>query len=191
VRILIAAAFLVAGVRPWLSSVPFDDAPQKLKFSVEHLNLQTLKSAPLKADEAKSFGAELKELEAVQDAGCTETTGTVTLKPGATLKWTEIKATGKKTLSYDGGKPVIVLNTLKLQGSVTVTLHVEKNPDKIPDALKSLGFKDVMADGDNFKGVAGTPVDIVTMLKVVAKKTGNDYKLEIFKDAAWHAPEAK
>ena len=171
--------------------LPADDAPQKLKFNVEHINLQTFKAAPLKADEAKSFAAELKELEAVQDASCTETTGTVTLKPGATLKWTEIKATGKKTLSYDNGKPVIVLNTLKLSGSVTVTLHVEKNADKIPDALKSLGFKDVAADGDNYRGVATKPVDIVTLLKAVALKTGNEYKLEIFKDAAWHAPEAK
>jgi hypothetical protein len=171
--------------------LPADDGPVKLKFSVEHINLQTMKPSPLKPDEAKSFGAELKELDAVADASCTENTGTVTLKPGATLKWTEIKATGKKTLSYDGGKPVIVLNTLKLQGAVTVTLHVEKNADKVADALKSLGFKDVMADGDNYKGVVGTPIDIVTMLKNVAKKTGNDYKLEIFKDAAWHAPEGK
>lgn len=168
-----------------------DDAPQKLKFNVEHLNLQTFKAAPLKADEAKSFAAELKELEAVAEASCTETTGSLTLKPGATLKWTEIKATGKKTLSYDGGKPVIVLNTLKLDGSVTVTLHVEKNPDKVAAALKDLGFKDVMADGENYSGVVKTPVDIVTMLKAVAKKTGNDYKLEIFKDAAWHAPAPK
>ncbi|HEV3026426.1 MAG TPA: hypothetical protein VG457_02580, partial [Planctomycetota bacterium] len=73
----------------------------------------------------------------------------------------------------------------------TVTLHVEKNAEKVPEALKSLGFKDVSADGDNYTGAVGTPVDLVTMLKVVAKKTGNDYKLEIFKDAAWHAPEAK
>jgi len=188
---LVIALLLVMVAHPPLSSASADDAPQKLKFSVEHLNLQTLKAAPLKAEEAKSFGAELKELEAVADASCTETTGTLTLKPGATLKWTEIKATGKKTLSYDGGKPVIVLNTLKLSGSVTVTLHVEKNADKVPEALKSLGFKDVAADGDNYKGIVGTPVDIVTLLKAVAKKTGNDYKLEIFKDAAWHAPEAK
>ena len=160
--------------------IPADDAPQKLKFTVEHLNLQTMKAAPLKPDEAKSFGAELKELAAVQDASCTETTGTLTLKPGATLKWTEIKATGKKTLSYDGGKPVIVLNTLKLSGSVTVTLHVEKNADRVPEALKSLGFKDVAADGDNYTGVATKAVDIVTLLKTVALRTGNEYKLDIF-----------
>ncbi len=189
-RSLIALLLLALTKQP-LSFVKGEETPQKLKFTVEHLNLQTMKAAPLKSDEAKSFGAELKELEAVQDASCTETTGTVTLKPGATLKWTEIKATGKKTLSYDGGKPVIVLNTLKLQGSVTVTLHVEKNPEKVPEALKSLGFKDVAADGDNYKGVATKPVDIVTLLKTVALKTGNEYKLEIFKDASWHAPEAK
>lgn len=188
---LLAALLLLGLAKQPLSFAKADDAPQKLKFSVEHLNLQTFKAAPLKADEAKSFAAELKELDAVQEAGCTETTGTLTLKPGATLKWTEIKATGKKTLSYDGGKPVIVLNTLKLEGSVTVTLHVEKNADKVADALKGLGFKDVTADGDNYSGVVKTPVDIVTLLKVVAKKTGNDYKLEIFKDAAWHAPAAK
>lgn len=185
------ALLLLAGTNDPGWFIPADDGPVKLKFSVEHLNLQTMKPTPLKPDEAKSFGAELKELEAVADASCTESAGTITLKPGATLKWTEIKATGKKTLSYDGGKPVIVLNTLKLQGSVTVTLHVEKNADKVADALKSLGFKDVTADGDNYKGIVGTPIDIVTMLKGVAKKTGNDYKLEIFKDAAWHAPEGK
>jgi len=181
VRLLAALLLLLAA----------DDAPVKLKFNVEHLNLQTFKAAPLKADEAKSFAAELKELGAVADASCTETTGTVTLKPGATLKWTEIKATGKKTLSYDNGKPVIVLNTLKLEGSVTVTLHVEKNADRIPDALKGLGWKDVTAEGESFSGVARKPVDIVSLLKTVALKTGNEYKLDIFKDAAWHAPAAK
>src|SRR5205814_8891397 len=76
------------------------ESPQKLKFQVEHLNLETKKAAPLKADEAKSFAAELKEMTAVQDAGCTETTATVTLKPDAKLRWTELKAAGKKTLSY-------------------------------------------------------------------------------------------
>ena len=34
------------------------ESPQKLKFQVEHLNLETKKAAPLKADEAKSFAAE-------------------------------------------------------------------------------------------------------------------------------------
>jgi hypothetical protein len=165
------------------------EKPQTLKFQVEHMNLETKKAAPLKADEAKSFAAELKEMAAVQDASCTESTATVTLKPEAKLRWTELKAAGKKTLSYDGGKPVIVFNTLKLEGHVTVTLHVEKNADKVAEALKGLGFQDVSASGDDYDARVKTPVDIVTLVKAVAKKTGVEYKVfEIFKDVVWHAP---
>lgn len=168
------------------------DAPQKLKFQVEHLNLETKKAAPLKADEAKSFASELKELAPVADATCTETTATVTLKPGVHLRWTEMKAVGKKTLSYDGGKPVIVFNTLKLEGHCTVTLHVEKNADKVVDALKGLGFQDVTANGDDYDCKVKTPVDVVTVVKAVCKRTGAEYKVfEIFKDLVWHSPEAK
>lgn len=168
------------------------DGTAKLKFQVEHFNLETKKAAPLKPEEAKSFAAELKEMAAVQDATCTETTATVTLKPGADLRWTELKAAGKKTLSYDGGKPVIVFNTLKLEGHVTVTLHVEKNADKVPDALKGLGFQDVTSSGDEYDAKVRTPVDVVTLVKAVAKKTGVEYKVfEIFKDLVWHAPAAK
>ncbi len=165
------------------------DAPvTKLKFQVEHLNLETKKAAPLKADEAKSFAAELKELPQVQDATCTETTATVQLKPDVSLRWTEMKAVGKKTLSYDGGKPVIVFNTLKLDGHVTVTLHVEKNADKVPEALKGLGFQDVTASGDDYDCKAKSPVDVVTLVKAVCKRTGVDYKVfEIFKDVVWHS----
>ncbi|HVE42133.1 MAG TPA: hypothetical protein VNM14_19720 [Planctomycetota bacterium] len=165
------------------------EAPQKLKFQVEHLNLETKKAAPLKADEAKSFAAELKEMAAIQDASCTETTATLTLKPDSNLRWTELKAAGKKTLSYDGGKPVIVFNTLKLEGRVTVTLHVEKNADKVAEALKGLGFQDVTASGEDYEARVKTPVDVVTLVKAVAKKTGVEYKVfEIFKDVVWHAP---
>ncbi len=167
------------------------DAPQKLKFQVEHFNLETKKAVPLKPEEAKSFAAELKEMASVQDATCSESTATLTLKPDASLRWTELKAAGKKTLSYDGGKPVIVFNTLKLEGRVTVTLHVEKNADKVPDALKGLGFQDVVANGDDYDGRLKSPVDVVTLVKAVCKKTGVDYKVfEIFKDVVWHAPPA-
>ena len=168
------------------------EQPQKLKFLVEHLNLQTMKAAPLKAEEAKSFAAELKELPAVADATCTESVATVTLKPGASLRWTDMKAVGKKTLTYDGGKPVIVFNTLKLEGHVTVTLRVEKNADKVDDALKGLGFQDITVTGDDYDCRAKSPVDVVRLVKAVAAKTGVEYKVfEIFKDVVWHAPAAK
>ena len=60
-------------------------------------------------------------------------------------------------------------------------------PPRDQDAL----LRDVTADGENYSAVVKKPVDIVTLLKVVAQKTGNEYKLDIFKDAAWHAPAAK
>jgi hypothetical protein len=181
-RLAIAAVLLFAP----------QDQPQKLKFTVEHLNLQTMKAAPLKADEAKSFAAELKELPAVQDATCTQSVATVTLKPGASLRWTDMKAVGKKTLSYDGGKPVIVFNTLRLEGHVTITLHVEKNADKVPDALKAVGFQDVTSTGDDHDGKVKSPVDVVRVVKAVAAKTGVEYKIfEIFKDVVWHAPQGQ
>jgi hypothetical protein len=168
------------------------EPPQKLKFTVEHLNLQTMKAAPLKAEESKSFAAELKELAAVQDASCTESAATVTLKPGASLRWTDMKAVGKKTLSYDGGKPVIVFNTLRLEGHVTITLHVEKNADKVDDALKSVGFQDIAATGDDYDAKVKSPVDVVRVVKAVAARTGVEYKIfEIFKDVVWHAPAAR
>lgn len=180
-RIAFAALLLLA-----------QDAPRKIRFQVEHLNLETKKAAPLKAEEAKSFAAELKELAAVEDATCTESVATVVLKPGASLKWTDMKAVGKKTLSYDGGKPVIVFNTLKLEGRVTLTLQVEKNADKVADALKGMGFQDVTASGDRYEGRAKSPVDVVTIVKAVAKKTGVEYRIfEIFKEVVWHAPAAK
>jgi hypothetical protein len=172
-----------------LLCVAAQESPQRVKFQVEHLNLETKKAAPLKAEEAKSFANELREMAAVQDASCSETTATLTLKPDATLRWTELKAAGKKTLSYDGGKPVIVFNTLKLEGHVTVTLHVEKNADKVAEALKGLGFQDVSASGDDYDARVKTPVDVVTLVKAVAKKTGVEYRVfEIFKDVVWHAP---
>lgn len=175
-----------------LAAVLCQAAPQKLKFQVEHINLETKKQVPLKPEEAKSFASELKEMAAVQDAVCTETLATVTLKPEASLRWTDMKAVGKKTLSYDGGKPVIVFNTLKLDGHVTVTLHVEKNADKVADALKGLGFQEVTASGDDYDCIVKSPVDVVTVVKAVVKKTGVDYKVfEIFKDVVWHAPAVK
>lgn len=180
-RAALLALFLIA-----------QDAPQKLRFQVEHLNLATKKAAPLKADEAKSFAGELKDLAAVQDATCTETVATITLKPGASLKWTELKAAGKKTLGTDGGKPVIVFNTLRLSGHVTLTLQVDKNADKVAEALKGVGFQDLTVSGGAYDGRLRMPVDVVTVVKAVCRKTGAEYRIfEIFKDVVWHAPEAK
>jgi len=131
-------------------------------------------------------------MEPIADATCTESLVTVTLKPGASLKWTDMKATGKKTLTYDGGKPVIVFNTLKVDGHVTLTLHVEKNPDKVAGALKALGFKDVTAEGDVYDCVVKTPVDIATVVKAVLQEDRERLQdLRDLQDCVWHAPAPK
>ena len=167
-------------------------APRKVGFRVEHFKADARQSVPLKPEEAKSFAAELKGLAAVEDATCAESSATVTLRPGATLKLSDLRSAGKKTLSYDGGKPVIVYNTLKLEGRVTLTLQVAKNPDRVKDALKEAGFKDVTESGSDWGGTVGTPVDVVTVVKKVAAKAGVDYRIfEILKDVAWHAPPAE
>jgi hypothetical protein len=175
-----------------LSAAPLfavQDSPQKIQFKVEHFKIDLKQAVPLKPEEAKSFAAELKELPAVLDATCTETTATLSLKPESTLKWTEIKEKGKKTLTYDGGKPVIVFNTIKLEGHVTLTLHVEKNPEKVKDALKDAGFKDVTESGNDYDGTVKSPVDVVTVIKKVAAKTGIEYRIfDILKDITWHSP---
>lgn len=161
-------------------------APRKLRITVEHFKIDTKQAVPLKPEEAKSFAAELKELAGVQDATCTETQATITIKPDASLKLSELRATGKKTLTYDGGKPVMVFNTIKLEGHVTLNLHVDKNPEKVKDALKELGFKDVTENGNDFDGTLKSPVDVVSVIKKVCAKTGAEYKIfEILKDITW------
>jgi len=172
-----------------------DAPPQKLKFQVEHLKIDAKQTAPLKPEEAKAFAEELKQLAGVKDATCTESLATITMSGEGPLKMSELRAAGKKTLTYDGGKPVIVFNTIKLEGHVTLTLHVEKNPDKVKDALKEMGWKDVKEADGTWEGVVKTPVDVVTVVKKVCAKTGAEYKIfEILKDITWHPapkPEGK
>lgn len=164
-----------------------DPPPHKLKFTVEHFKIDAKQAVPLKPEEAKAFEKELKELPGVQDAVCTESAATITLKPDGTLKLSELRGTGKKTLTYDGGKPVIVFNTIKLEGKVTLTLKVDKNKEKVKDALKELGFKDISENGDDYEGTVKTPVDVVTVVKKVCAKTGAEYKIfEILKEIVWH-----
>ena len=164
-------------------------APRKLKITVEHFKIDAKQAVPLKPEEAKSFAAELRELAGIQDAACTESLATITLKPDSTLKLSELRATGKKTLIYDGGKPVMVFNTIKLEGRVSLNLHIEKNPEKVKDALKELGFKDLTENGTDYEGTVKTPVDVVTVVKKVCAKTGAEYKIfEILKDITWLPP---
>ena len=180
-RILLAILLLAA-----------QEPPRKIKFQMEHFKVDTKKTVPLRPEEAAAFAAELKEMPGVQDAACSETGATVILKPGSTLKLSELRGAGKKTLGQDGGKPVIVFNTLRLEGRVTLTLRVEKNRERVKDALKDAGFKDVTESGDDYEGTVKTPVDVVTVVKKVATKTGVEYRIfDILKEVIWHAPAAR
>jgi hypothetical protein len=167
-------------------------APRKLKITVEHFKIDLKQAVPLKPEEAKSFAAELKELPGILDATCTESLATITIKPDAALKLSELRMTGKKTLTYEGGKPVMVVNTIKLEGHVSLNLHVEKNPEKVKDALKEIGFKDPVENGNDIEGTFKSPVDVVTVIKKVCQKTGADYKIfDILKDITWLPAAAK
>lgn len=163
------------------------EAPQKLKFQVEHLNVDAKQAVPLKPEEAKAFAEELKKLAGVKDAACTESVATITLSGEGPLKLSDLRAAGKKTLTYDGGKPVIVFNTLRLEGRVTLTLKVDKNPEKVKDALKDLGWKDVKESDGAWEGTVKSPIDAVSVVRKICAKTGTEYKIfEILKDIAWH-----
>jgi hypothetical protein len=50
----------------------------------------------------------------------------------------------------------------------------------------------VTASGDDYDCKVKAPVDVVTLVKAVCKRTGAEYKVfEVFKDLVWHSPDAK
>jgi hypothetical protein len=173
---LLLAAFLAA-----------QEAPVKLKFDVQHMPSDPGgKPRPLEPQEIRAFEAELKALPGVRDAACTPVAVTLTLQPEARLKLSEIRMAGKRTLGTETGKPVLVFNSITLEGRVSVTLRVEKNRDQVKDALK--GYGEVVSESDEtyeLKLKSGVPV--LALVKAVAAKTGVEYKVfEILKDVVWH-----
>ncbi len=169
------------------------EKPVRLKFDVQHMPATPEgKPRPLKSVEVRDFEAELMSLPACQEAACTESSASLTLKPGATLKLSELRAAGKKTLGTDAGKPVIVFNTIKLEGHVALTLHVEKNPEKVREALKAFPLELLSESGETFECRFKSAVPVLSVVKAAAAKAGVEYKVfEILKDVAWTAPAAK
>ena len=52
-----------------------------------------------------------------------------------------------------------------------------------------VNWNTIVASGDDYDCKVKTPVDVVTVVKAVVKRTGVEYKVfEIFKDLVWHAP---
>jgi len=165
------------------------DKPVKLRFDVQHMPADLKgKPRPLKPEEIRDFEAELKTLGGVKDALCSESTATVTLTGEAPFKLSELRMAGKKTLGTDAGKPVIVFNTIRLEGRVALTLHVEKNPEKVKDALKAYG--EILGEsGETYELKLKTAVPVLNVVKAVCAKTGADYQIfQILKDIHWLPP---
>ncbi len=163
------------------------DKPVKVRFDVQHMPTDPSgKPRPLEPKEIRAFEAELKELPGVQEAACTQVAVTLTLRPEGQLRLSELRGAGKKTLGTETGKPVIIFNSIKLEGRVSITLHVEKNPDKVKDALK--GFGEVLSEsGETCEVKLKSAVPVLTLVKAVAAKTGVEYKVfDILKDIVWH-----
>ncbi len=164
---------------------------QKLKFEVQHMPLEAGgKPRVLKPEEIREFEAELKGLEGVKEAVCTESSATLTRDPAQTLKLSALRMAGKKTLGTDSGKPVIVFNSIRLEGRVRVVLHVEKNVEKVKEALKGFGsLRLIGAEGEAYELDVRSPIPVLGLVKAVAAKAGVEYKVfEILKDIHWLPP---
>lgn len=177
-------AFLLSGA----------DDPVKLRLVVQ---LDTgakdgIGTRKLTPEEGGAFAKSLETLEAIKSATWKNPVMTVELAPGSSLKFTDIKRAGKSAALPNGGHLQVVFNSLKLQGTVTLSLSVEKNQDKVAAALKSAGKTREVAEtsaGYRFTIRRGSSVPIIPLIKSVARKTGVEYRIfRILRNITWHAP---
>jgi len=178
-------------VTVWVALLPgaptVQEKPVRLRFDVQHMPATPDgKPRPLEPKEIRAFEAEVKGLPGVKEATCSESSVTITVDPDGRLRLSDLRAAGKKTLGTEAGKPVIVFNTVKLEGRVSITLHVEKNPEKVKEALK--GFGEALAEsGETHDLKVKSPVPVLTVVKAVAARCGVEYKVfDILKDIVWH-----
>jgi hypothetical protein len=163
----------------------------RIRFALQHDTgaKDGIGARKLNPEEDRAFEKELRALPAVKEATVKASAATVVLNPGATLKFTEIKAAGKKVPTPDGGFNQVVFNTLKLEGRVTLALQVEKNREKVKDAIKGAGAVEVAEGADGWDCVFKTPEDTIGLVKAICAKCGLEYRIfEILKDITWHAP---
>jgi hypothetical protein len=162
----------------------------KIRFALQHDTgaKDGIGARKLNPEEDRAFEKELKALAAVKEATVKGSAATVVLNPGATLKFTEIKAAGKKVPTPDGGFNQVVFNTLKLEGRVTLTLQIEKNREKVKDALKAAGAAEVTEGEGTWECLFKTPEDTIGLIKTICARCGLEYRIfEILKDITWHS----
>jgi hypothetical protein len=155
------------------------DAPKPLKFAMQHdTGAKDGRGArKLTPDEEQALAKEFRAMPGMKDVAVKD--GVFTLTPGTSIKLSELRAAGKKAPVREGFNQIL-LNTLKLEGKVTLALDVAKNRDKLKDLLKA----EEGPDGFTFKG---TGADLPSVIKSVCARCGVDYKLfEVLKDVTWH-----
>lgn len=131
----------------------------------------------LMPDEEQALAKEFRAMPGMKEVVVKD--GVFTLTPGGPVKLSELRAAGKRAPVQEGFNQ-IVLNTLKLEGRVTLALDVSKNRDKLKDILKA----EEGPDGWTFKA---SGADLPSVVKNVCAKCGVDYKLfEVLKDVTWH-----
>ncbi|HEX7900086.1 MAG TPA: hypothetical protein VF950_20125 [Planctomycetota bacterium] len=154
------------------------DRPLPIKFLMQHdTGAKDGRGArKLTPDEEQALAKEFRAMPGMKDVAVKD--GVFTLTPGTSIKLSELRAAGKKAPVQEGFHQ-IVLNTLKLEGQVTVALEVAKNRDKLKDILKA----EEGPGGWTFKA---SGQDVPTLVKTVCAKCGVDYKLfEVLKDITW------
>jgi len=183
VRHLAVAALIVVGIQ---------EKDTKIRFALQHDTgaKDGVGARKLNAEEERGFEKELRALPAVKEVFVKSSVATVTLQPGSTLKFTEIKAAGKRVPTPQGGFNQVVFNSLKLEGRVTLTLQVEKNREKVKDALKTGPVREVSETADGWEcRIAAPGADVIGLVKNVCAKCGVEYRIfDILKDIAWHSP---
>jgi hypothetical protein len=155
------------------------DAPKPLKFMMQHdTGAKDGRGArKLTADEEQALAKEFRAMPGMKDVAVKD--GVFTLTPGTSVRLSELRAAGKKAPVQEGFNQIL-LNTLKLEGQVTLALEVAKNRDKIKDALKA----EEGPEGWTFNAKGS---DIPTLVKRVCAACGVDYKLfQVLKDVTWH-----
>ena len=154
------------------------DKPLPIKFMMQHdTGAKDGRGArKLTPDEEQALAKEFRAMPGMKDVAVKD--GIFTLTPGTSVKLSELRAAGKKAPVQEGFHQIL-LNTLKLDGKVTLALEVAKNRDKLKDILKA----EEGPDGWTFKGTGG---DIPSVVKSVCAKCGVEYKLfEVLKDVTW------
>lgn len=161
---------------------PFDAAQGRpLRFAMQHdTGAKDGRGArKLSPDEELALAREFRSMPAVGDVAVKNGIFALTLKPASSVKLSELRAAGKRVPVQEGFHQ-IVLNTLKLEGKVTLALELARNREKLKDILKA-------EEGPGGWTFQGTGVDLPSLVKSVCAKCGVEYRLfEVLKDVTWH-----